>query len=381
MNRSLQNRSSELFVIAVLLLISSGCSINHSRPLPTPPPSLTPHPTQATPTPIPIDTSTPTPIPTITVTPAPSFTPSPTSFLTPVHNSPGFFDQLESGEYIVMGDGVFSLGEKTFTPMDHYDIPMGRLSPDGKKSVTIRVDPSSLLDHSYHYQVIDLVTGDEIDIPVPDNCEATFPDWSADGKMLMTSCVWDNQIIVQSYPDGKEKSRVLLDDPENKDFYDIDYPMWSYDGKWVAYIQFNHDMGPNARGDEVFVFNSDCLYDPSISCKDTKKRAARIIGSGWNLIDWASKDRLVVLEQEKQRFLVYDVNIVKLVRVISLFSRFAIPGFAVSPDGNYIYFSQMKSDQSGSTVYRASLNTGAIEKIYFEEGNPEIWVYSVIKKE
>ena len=311
--------------------------------------------------PSPTNTTSATP----TKTPTPSFTSTPTPFLTPKKEVPSLFDHLSLGDYLILDDGIYSFSSKTIA---HDVFPNGRLSIDSKRLVSV-----SELNNNYFYDVIDLVTGDQWIIPVLDNCETIYPAWSPDGKMLITACS-DNQLIIQSFPGGDELSRYLLKEPDKLEEFEFNYPRWSLDGKWVAYIQFNHDMGPNARGDEVFILDSDCFFAPAISCDGTKKLAVKIISNGWNQIDWASKGQLVILEQDKQRFLVYDVNLAKIIRVIALPSRFAVPGFAVSSDGNRIFFGQLTSDETGSAIYEVSLSNGSIEKIYYEEGLTEIWV-------
>lgn len=326
-------------------------------------------------------TSPPASVLTSTFTPIsqktqpPKFTSTSTPFRTATPKITGWLDNLAPGEYLILDEGALALNTKTLIPLAD-DIPGGRLSSDGKRTITIRRGLKQSDDLYYH--VTNLVTGDQINIPLLDNCDAAYSYWSPDGKMIMTSCFSNYQIIIQSFPDGKEVSRVSFADPDNTDVYSIDHALWSLDGNWVAYIEFNHSTKPG-RWDQIFFVSSECFYHSPL-CKETKRIAAKIERHGWNLIDWASQDRLIILEQAKHRFIIYDVNHSKVVRIIPLPSRFNIPKFAVSPDGNQIFFGQLTADEKGSAIYRASLEDGKIERLYYGEGLREIIVYYFIEK-
>ena len=132
----------------------------------------------------------------------------------------------------------------------------------------------------------DLETGDRLRIPVLENCEAIYPDWSPDGTMLLTSCY--HQIIIQSFPGGTEISRVPLENPDHPGEYSINHALWSLDGKYISYIESNHGVNPESR-DKVIVLNGECLDNPP-SCQETRMIATELQPSGSQL------DRLGITE-------------------------------------------------------------------------------------
>jgi hypothetical protein len=130
----------------------------------------------------------------------------------------------------------------------------------------------------------------------------------------------------------------------------------------------------------VVVFERKCL-DLPLTCRAARRVVAELAPNGWNGLDWAAQDRLVILEQDRQRFLVYQVSQKLLSRTIPLPGQAGVANFAVALDGAQIYFSQRAPDDKGAAIYQASLADGKIDRLYYGAGEMEIWVQYVVEKE
>jgi Tol biopolymer transport system component len=206
------------------------------------------------------------------------------------------YNYLPGGEYLIIGihkQFALSLDGKQKLPLpDDIRFDNARVFPDGNKIVVVTSD-SDTLSMSLRFRIIDLVTGQQTDIPRVKECIIVEPPGlSPDGTSLIFSC--GNKIVMQSIPDGKEIGQMVIEDSAEPDTFSISSPVWSRDGKWIAYRRSVGGSDPGRPADQVIVISADCFNQPEICLENTKKFSFQG-RTGYNLFDWAANNQLVML--------------------------------------------------------------------------------------
>lgn len=252
---------------------------------------------------------------------------------------------LQPGRYLVYGysapsgprldvvstEGVFQghLIASTQTPQDGY------LSPDGKFMAT---ELSETMGGKLLITNLESNTANA----VPENVPKTYGcfhsgnqlAWAPDGKQLAMPC--GNAIYVLNVSSG-DVFGIIPPPLDRKDRAVT--PIWSPDGKWIAFYVTHDD--PLHPGDGPFITDTSCLAKQT--CEDqTRLLPIKENSPTWtfDILAWTSNSELAIAfwEGKEYSIRVYDVESEQLLRAIT-----NLPGpgqylvsMIWSPDGQWV---------------------------------------------
>ncbi len=332
MTFNIQNGLTRWTILGSVLFFVSAC-IPHGLPTVTPARELSPYTQEA----VTLTKSIQIPTPIMTLTPTLSIKPSVFPDIA----------VLPSGQYVIYGSqgkaDAYSIDSRKIYK-NYMDANYSNASPDG------RYITNGVL-------IFDTRTRDVQDISFLINMGCVSTSESPDAMNIAISCQ-NNDLYALSL---KDRSTILIskhsEDSQDEQFQS---PLWSPDGKWIAYIR-------NAKSEnQLFLVDTSCLTEPS-TCLD--KELGPIKGSfapGVFSFGWSPDSRYIAIANEKiHAILIYD-NQKNATRNIRLLGSGGSSVFSIawSPDGKWLAFSSADPENQGaSEIYLISSSGGNAVRI------------------
>jgi len=163
-------------------------------------------------------------------------------------------------------------------------------------------------------RIFDLDRGRMFDLPIDDNCYFSSAEsaWDNSGEMLAVSC--EGKLLVISSKDGTvvgEISHKIDPDPSGGNYHL--HPIWSPNGKWLAFFVFSQDPSLGTQG--PFIADVLCFLDKNEGCENAIIFLDNAIEQ---LLSWTPNNQLAVLNPWENIIQIYDVELSKKTTIINL---------------------------------------------------------------
>jgi WD40 repeat protein len=212
--------------------------------------------------------------------------------------------------------------------------------------------------HSDSYRVLDLATNAFTDIDVYE--EYTAVNWSPDGIHIASRCMAQDHCIV-TIEDGLAYSSTGWDSSS--------VPVWSPDGKWMAFFVFLSDpstipSGPSEGAEvDLRVTDASCLETPA-TCPEATRTVLSMKTREELSFAWSPDNRFLAVSKEMGDG-IYIVDVAKG-RVQNTIPTPDIreENIAWSPDGEWILYAVYPG-----VIYRVSPESGEAEIVAEDTGH------------
>jgi hypothetical protein len=266
-------------------------------------------------------------------------TPSPTTYQTTIKTPRlSWQDTLTPGQYLLFwkstGQTSNSLIAKSRDGNSEYTLmtglsKIGVISPDYERMI-IRV--GEIGSNDFRLAIRNLVDGSTTEIPNIKNC--TELNWSPDGDKIVASCI--DGIRVISLSNGHYvniTSWLVIVDNAN-----WSTPIWSPDGKWIAYL----------NRPDIHIYLSSGLYVTDVSClSDVTTCPSKTVGPFSQALyppfAW-SPDSQYLATTLGTSISILDFNRNIYQEIFSVQHGYLPQSIAWSPDGEYIGFDIFETD-------------------------------------
>jgi WD40 repeat protein len=290
-------------------------------------------------------------LPTLTLTPTITITPTPQYLVRPISKA------LPPGQYLTYVDrhvcdptDIYSRCNLNIISIDgSVDQTLARDLPAGKyiynkmrvASTTIYYDE---FDHQrFRIRLLDMESGQFIDIPTPAGIDCLAEDWSPDGTKLVVIChtlegYYNFDIALLSLPDG-ELTILVHDMNENGDSGGYEQPRWSSDGKWLAFNRLSGSGPELTKG--LYITDMSCLSEPSTCQAKTHEMPVKQLEGERGNREFAWTADSYLAKAIDNRIDVYDVKSGQRIRIFRADpARGDIYDVAWSPDGKWVAVDQ-----------------------------------------
>jgi WD40 repeat protein len=192
---------------------------------------------------------------------------------------------------------------------------------------------------------------------IPLNFECNYqPVWSPDLEYIIFDC-WEGGIFVYSTRMGLIKHLTNWGHPAVDSFMS---PVWSPDGKWIAYSYRQLSSLDTKPVDGVYIIEAECIRDPS-SCEDYAVGPLIPDGNPTMLIKtWSPDSRYLAAVGYHKPLQVVDV-LTGESQEYDMDMEY-VEGLAWHPDGSKVLFSNQGS------IYVISLSSGEIDLMVENKG-------------
>ncbi len=321
---------------------------------------------------------------TSTFTPTPTHKPSATATATPAKTSapvptptfkPSFLPSLPPGAYIayVRHDestatdilGAFSLdgelkGEQAL-PAGYY-FESAALAADGSRMIVLSSD--SVINRKIF--LLDLRTMAFSEKPAIADCG--YFSWSPDGKSLLASCQGEINSILLA-----DNSKIQLTDCTGPGINGgCSWPVWSPDGKWIAYYWYYLSLTAPPRAG-FYVLNASCLPKPARCRQDTFKTQVANIINDYHPALWSPDSKTLALRADKDplEFWFFSVTSMRIEhRQVVKGLDWVFQDFTWSPDGQSLILAEPYTG-----IHRVSPSNG--QSVHISEMMPDS-LYEVV---
>lgn len=308
---------------------------------------------------------------TFTTTPeiSPTIVPSVTVDSTPEGLDTGFsiISDLSPGQYVVYS---------TITGIDDKGVLIGTtkiISIDGKIETTLFDDYYEKASISPEYQYVAfnkdrmiyiLSLNDNSIQPIAGTEECRSPRWSPDGEMLAIECVRNDKDVVVLRSLNEEQTYQLLQ--ESLHISSLS-PLWSPDGKWVAYIGGEFRSGVRSELNGIYITTSQ-----SILSGETLNYRNTIGPIIWTeQFSWSPNGEQLAFISDENAVDIYNIQ-TRSMKYLGQYDEIMLISGNVewSPDGNWIAFSTMEG------IYLLNVNDSVDPRLVKEGNSPYLnfWI-------
>jgi len=245
------------------------------------------------------------------------------------------YASLPSGQYIVYGaeGGLYVISVDGQIHEKLTDLSGDSISPDGTRI--------------YDDAIYNLVTNQVFSDPVPPNICCLVRSGSPDGAMLALECWDDYEVYALSIQDGNlvRLSYHLGLGEEEANFA----PMWSPDGKWIAYFKMRPAPPERKREiivSELYLADAGCIAEPETCVAKTRGPFRARFFKSFGPYGWSPDSRYLAIPGfDVGTILIVDIykNEIKPLMVKGYGS---VDATAWSLDGKWIAYSQFESEQN-----------------------------------